>query len=103
KPTGKLYWRPKGEKKFTEVPLVSSGPNRFDVKLSAAVTKGPFEYYLEIQDGKKGAKLPAKGDQAPFLATPDVTPPTAVSDLAATLAKSYRVALGWKAATDDVR
>lgn len=99
KATGKLFWRRKGEAKFTELPLEVAAKDRFKVTLSAAVTAAPFEYYLEVQEvGEKPVREPAQGA---LLAVPDLTPPTTVPELAVTTVKSYRVSLAWKAATDD--
>ncbi len=99
---GKLYWRRKGETKFAGLPLEPAARERFKVTLPAAVTKGLFEYYIEMQEeGQKPVREPAQGEKAPLLATPDLTPPTAVPELATTTARSYRVALAWKPATDD--
>ncbi len=104
KTAGKLFWRSKGESKFAELPLEALAKNRFKATLPALVTKGPFEYFLEMQEaGGKPMREPTKGDQSPLLAIPDLTPPTIVPDLAANVVKSYRVALAWKPATDDRR
>ncbi len=97
---GKFFWRHKGETKFASLPMEPAGANRFQVTLPPAVTKAPFEYYVEVSEGGKTAREPAQGEKAPRLATPDLAPPTAVPALTAS-AKSYRVTLGWKAATDD--
>ncbi|MSQ97225.1 MAG: hypothetical protein EXR98_22100 [Gemmataceae bacterium] len=102
KSAAKLYWRPKGEPKFTGLPLEPSAKNRFKALVPAAVTKGPFEYYVEIEEvAGKPVREPANGEQTPLLASPDLTPPTLVPDLSAIDPKSYRVALTWKPASDD--
>ncbi|MBI2805460.1 MAG: CotH kinase family protein [Planctomycetes bacterium] len=102
KTTGKLFWRRKGETKFAFLPLETVAKNRFKVSLPANVTTAAFEYFLEMQEtGGKPAREPSKGEQAPYLAIPDLTPPTIVPELAATVVKSFRVTLAWKPATDD--
>ncbi len=100
--TGKLFWRPKGEAKFAELPLEALAKNHFKVTVPPLVTKAPFEYFLEMQEtGGKPVREPSKGDQTPQLAVPDLTPPTIVPELHANIVKSYRVALTWKPAIDD--
>ncbi len=102
KATGKLFWRHKGEATFAGLPLESVTKDRFKVTLPASVTKAPFEYYLEMHEpGVKPTREPMQGAEAPLVAIPDLTSPTAVPELVAAVAKSYRVSIGWKPATDD--
>src|SRR5262249_27491846 len=84
---GKIYWRAKGETKYASLPLESAGTNRFQVTLPKTVTKAPFEYYFEVSEGDKAALDPPNGSKNPRLATPDLTPPTPVTDLASTSTK----------------
>lgn len=103
KVTGKFFWRAKGETKFASLPIAAAAEKgQYQAAVPAAATKAPFEYYIEMQeDGQKPVTEPDAGAQGPSLATPDVTPPTAVAELASPIVKSYRVALSWKLATDD--
>jgi hypothetical protein len=104
KPSGKLFWRRKGEAKFAELPLQPTAQHRYKAVLPGNATKAAFEYYVEIVETPgKPSREPAKGDQAPLTAVPDLTPPTIVPELKALIVKSFRVSLGWKAATDDRR
>ena len=100
--TGKLFWRKQGGTKFAGLPLKSAEKNRYTVTVPASITKAPFEYYIEMQEaGEKPVLEPNRGPEAPSVATPDLTPPTAVAGLAAPVAKSYRVTLRWEPAADD--
>ncbi len=100
--SGKFYWRRKGETKFADLPLERIDKERFKVNLPAAVTKSPFEYYVEVVEaGQKPVMAPARGSQSPLFVVPDLTPPTSVPELSATLVKSFRVTIAWKPASDD--
>ena len=102
KSTGTLFWRRSGDASFTGLPLQPIDATHLKVTLPAAITQAPFDYYLEIQEpDSQPIREPRLGAEAPLVAVPDQSPPTAVQELATAVAKSYRVALTWKPATDD--
>jgi|694.fasta_scaffold16261_7 hypothetical protein len=102
KGSGAIFWRAQGAASFETMPLAALDATHFKVTLPAAATKAPFEYYLEMQEsGEKPVREPERGSDGPLQVTPDQTPPTAVSVLRSTFARSYRVVLGWEPASDD--
>jgi len=98
---GSVFWRRKGDATFESVPVEPAGEDGYKATLPESATAGPFEYYIQMQLASNAPVcLPKDGPRKPFGAVPDLTPPTAVPDLTAA-AKSYRVTLRWKPATDD--
>lgn len=100
---GAVFWRSRGATDFTRVPLGRTDGPRYAATLPAAATSGPFEYYLEMQEpGGEPTRDPPEGPGGPRSMVPDLAPPAAVSGLRTTTAKSWRVAVAWDEAGDDV-
>jgi hypothetical protein len=102
KAIAKVHYRTKGSSDFASADLVRTKEGRFEATIPGATTKSPFQYYLVVTEPKQPpATYPSAGAKGPVEVTPDAAPPVLAADPQATDAKSYRVQLAWKAATDD--
>ncbi len=98
-----LYARPAGGSKFESFPLRLENGACERVEIPGRLTaEGPVQFYFETRfAGGPTVLTPEAGANGPETYAPDVAPPTAVSNLAAVTAASYRVSLKWDAAGDD--
>lgn len=102
-PSGAVFWRPRGAADFQRLPLARVADGRYEATLPATATAGPLEYYLEMQEpGVEPVRDPPAGPAGPRAIVPDLAPPSPAGGLRATAAKSWRVALAWDEASDDV-
>jgi hypothetical protein len=100
--TGKIFFRRVGDRNFTALALAAVKPGEFACEIPAEITSRPFEYYVEVTPaGKMPVTYPPGGASAPMRVTPDMQPPSAVGNLAATKVRPSLVALEWSGATDD--
>lgn len=98
-----LYARSAGAAKFESFELkpVNGACERAEIpgRLTAS---GPVQFYFETRyAGGKTVMTPEGGAAQPEVYAPDLAPPSAVGNIAAVAAASYRVALKWDAARDD--
>jgi len=97
-----VRYRAKGTTTFASANLVRSKDGRFEATIPGSATKTPFQYYIEVREAKRPpSTYPPSGAKGPAEVAPDAKPPVLAAAPTVSGAKSYRVDLAWKKATDD--
>ncbi len=103
KADGNIYFRQLGTTEYSSADLARTEDGHFEGTVPAEITGKPFQYYIRIREPKRPpSTFPAAGAKEPAEVTPDAAPPNLAEAPQAGDVKSYRVALTWKAATDDL-
>jgi sialate O-acetylesterase len=97
-----LHYRPSGTKIFAQVLAAISENHTISAIIPGKATSRPLDYFVRFkEEGQPDRTVPFNGAEEPLALLPDLDAPTAVGQLTTLDVKSYRVKLGWQAATDD--